>query len=54
MKVKIILSEEFLRHFKRLAKKCCAAKVKGLTMVTDNVRHFGRIEGVVVENRVKR
>ena len=32
----------------------CAAKVKGLIMVTDNVRHFDRIEGIAVENWVNR
>jgi tRNA(fMet)-specific endonuclease VapC len=32
----------------------CAAKVAGLTMVTDNVQHLGRIEGLVIENWVER
>ena len=32
----------------------CAAKAKGLTMVTDNVKHFDRIEGIEIENWVKR
>ena len=31
-----------------------AAKVAGLTMVTDNVQHLGRIEGLVIENWVER
>jgi tRNA(fMet)-specific endonuclease VapC len=31
----------------------CAAKAKGLTMVTDNVKHFDRIEGIEIENWVK-
>ena len=32
----------------------CTAKSKGLVMVTDNVKHFDRIEGVEVENWVER
>ena len=32
----------------------CAAKVAGLTMVTDNVQHLGRIEGLKVENWIQR
>lgn len=32
----------------------CAAKAKGLTMVTDNVKHFDRIEGIEIESWVKR
>lgn len=32
----------------------CAAKVAGLTMVTDNVQHLSRIEGLEVENWIKR
>jgi tRNA(fMet)-specific endonuclease VapC len=32
----------------------CAAKVAGLTMVTDNVQHLGRIEGLEIENWVER
>lgn len=32
----------------------CAAKVAGLTMVTDNVQHLSRIEGLDVENWVQR
>jgi tRNA(fMet)-specific endonuclease VapC len=32
----------------------CAAKVAGLTMVTDNVQHLSRIEGLVVENWIQR
>ncbi len=32
----------------------CAAKVAGLTMVTDNVQHLSRIEGLRVENWVQR
>ena len=30
-----------------------AAKAKGLTMVTHNVKHFERIEGLVIEDWVK-
>ena len=30
----------------------CAAKALGLTMVTHNVKHFERIEGIVVEDWV--
>ena len=32
----------------------CTAKVAGLTMVTDNVQHLSRIEGIKVENWVQR
>lgn len=32
----------------------CAAKVAGLTMVTDNVQHLSRIEGVEIENWIQR
>ena len=32
----------------------CAAKATGLTMVTDNVKHFNRIEGIEIENWVNR
>jgi len=32
----------------------CAAKVAGLTMVTDNVQHLSRIEGLEVENWIQR
>ena len=32
----------------------CAAKVAGLIMVTDNVQHLGRIEGLEVENWIQR
>ena len=32
----------------------CAAKVTGLTMVTDNVQHLSRIEGLKVENWIQR
>ena len=31
----------------------CAAKAKGLTMVTHNVSHFEHIEGLVIEDWVK-
>lgn len=31
----------------------CAAKAKGLTMVTHNVSHFEHIEGIVIEDWVK-
>ena len=32
----------------------CAAKAAGLIMVTDNVQHLGRIEGLEVENWIQR
>ena len=32
----------------------CAAKVAGLTMVTDNVQHLNRIEGLEIENWIQR
>ena len=32
----------------------CAAKVAGLTMVTDNVQHLSRIEGLDIENWIQR
>lgn len=32
----------------------CTAVAKGMVMVTDNVRHFSRIEGITLENWVKR
>jgi len=32
----------------------CAAKVAGLTMVTDNVQHLSRIEGLEIENWILR
>jgi len=32
----------------------CAAKVAGLTMVTDNVQHLSRIEGLKIVNWVNR
>ena len=32
----------------------CAAKVTGLTLVTDNVQHLNRIEGVEIENWIQR
>ena len=32
----------------------CAAKVAGLTMVTDNVQHLSRIEGLQIENWIQR
>lgn len=32
----------------------CAAKAIGLIMVTDNVQHLGRIEGLEVENWIQR
>ena len=32
----------------------CTAKVAGLTMVTDNVQHLSRIEGLEVENWIQR
>ena len=32
----------------------CAAKARGLIMVTDNLKHFDRIEGVEVQNWVER
>ena len=32
----------------------CAAKAQSLIMVTDNVKHFDRIEGIEVENWVER
>ena len=32
----------------------CAAKATGLTMVTDNVKHFNRICGIEIENWVNR
>ena len=32
----------------------CAAKARGLVMVTDNVKHFDRIEGLTIENWVER
>lgn len=31
-----------------------AAKAKGLVMVTDNVKHFDRIEGIEVQDWVER
>ncbi len=31
----------------------CAAKAKGLIVVTDNIKHFDRIEGIEVENWVE-
>ena len=30
----------------------CAAKAKGLVMVTHNIKHFERIEGIVIEDWV--
>ena len=32
----------------------CAAKVAGLTIVTDNVQHLSRIEGLEIENWIQR
>lgn len=32
----------------------CAAKATGLTMVTDNIKHLGRIEGLKIENWIQR
>ncbi len=32
----------------------CAAKVAGLTMVTDNVHHLSRIDGLNIENWIQR
>ena len=32
----------------------CAAKIAGLIMVTDNIHHLGRIEGLEIENWVER
>ena len=32
----------------------CAAKVAGLTMVTDNVQHLSRIDGLEIENWIQR
>lgn len=32
----------------------CAAKVAGLTLVSDNAQHMGRIEGLQIENWVQR
>ena len=32
----------------------CAAKVAGLTMVTDNVQHLSRIDGLNIENWIQR
>lgn len=32
----------------------CTAVAKGMIMVTDNVKHFSRIEGITLENWVKR
>ena len=32
----------------------CAAKVAGLTLVTDNVQHLSRIEGLEIENWISR
>ena len=32
----------------------CAAKASGLTMVTHNVKHFSHIEGITIEDWVKR
>lgn len=32
----------------------CAAKVAGLTLVTDNVHHLSRIDGIEVENWIQR
>ena len=32
----------------------CAAKVAGLTMVTDNIQHLSRIEGLEIENWIQR
>ena len=32
----------------------CAAKVSGLTLVTDNVQHLSRIEGLEVVNWIQR
>ena len=32
----------------------CTAVANGMIMVTDNVRHFSRIEGIELENWVKR
>jgi len=32
----------------------CAAKVAGLTLVTDNVQHLSRIEGLQIENWIQR
>ena len=32
----------------------CVAKVTGLTMVTDNVQHLSRIEGLEIENWIQR
>ena len=32
----------------------CAAKAAGLTMVTDNVQHLSRIDGLEVEDWIQR
>ena len=32
----------------------CTAVVKGLVMVTDNVKHFSRIDGIEIENWTER
>lgn len=32
----------------------CAAKTAGLTMITDNVQHLSRIEGLDIENWIQR
>lgn len=32
----------------------CTAVANGLVMVTDNQKHFRRIKGIEVENRVER
>ena len=32
----------------------CAAKAAGLTMVTDNVQHLSRIDGLEIENWIQR
>ena len=32
----------------------CAAKVAGLTMVTDNVQHLSRIDGLEIQNWIQR
>lgn len=32
----------------------CAAKVAGLTMVTDNIQHLSRIESLEIENWIQR
>lgn len=32
----------------------CTAVANGLVMVTDNTKHFSRIEGIVLENWIER